>query len=93
MRLRLSVQRHKLPATNILWNVPSNASTQAYTIARLLEDINAILPLEAEHWGLEDYVVEIDGFECLHFSPVAQSLKDDDTVSYVLFLHDCFIHM
>jgi hypothetical protein len=81
MRLRLSVQRNSLPATNILWSVPDTNSSQAYTIARLLEDVNQVLPLEAEQWGLEDYTVEVGGFECLHFSPVFQSLKDDDHVS------------
>lgn len=81
MRLRLSVQRNNLPATNILWTVPQTTSQQAYTIARLLEDVNAVLPLEAEQWGLEDYIVEVEGFECLHFSPVAQTLKEDDHVS------------
>ncbi|KAH4208636.1 hypothetical protein HBI95_093330 [Parastagonospora nodorum] len=81
MRLRLTVQRNSLPPANILWNVPDTNSTQAYTITRLLEDVNHVLPLESEHWGLEHYVVEVGGFECLHFSPVAQSLKDDDHVS------------
>ncbi|KAF2864805.1 hypothetical protein BDV95DRAFT_588055 [Massariosphaeria phaeospora] len=81
MRLRVSVQRHRLPANNIVWSLPGDHRPQAYTIARLLEDINQILPLEAEHWGLEDYVVEVGGFECLHFAPVTQVLKDDDTVS------------
>lgn len=81
MRLRLSVQRHSLPPTSILWNVPETSSPLAYTIARLLEDVNHIIPLEAEHWGLEDYVVEVQGFECLHFSPVSQVLKEDDLVS------------
>lgn len=85
MRLRLSVQRHRLPPSNILWSLPSQHSTQAYTIARLLDDINAIIPLEAEHWGLEDYVVEVGGYECLHFSPVSQALKDDDEVWYICF--------
>lgn len=83
MRLRLSVQRHRLPPVNVLWTVPATASSQAYTIARLLEDVNAILPLESEHWGLEDYVVDLGGFECLHFTPVALSLKDDDHITYV----------
>ena len=83
MRLRISVQRNNLPASNIVWTVPDTNSQQAYTIARLLEDINRVLPLEAEQWGLEDYVVEVGGFECLHFSPVSQTLKDDDVVSYV----------
>ncbi|KAH7394436.1 hypothetical protein BKA66DRAFT_606622 [Pyrenochaeta sp. MPI-SDFR-AT-0127] len=81
MRLRLTVQRNSLPATNILWNVPDTSSGTAYTITRLLEDVNHIIPLESEHWGLEHYVVEVAGFECLHFSPVAQALKDDDHVS------------
>jgi hypothetical protein len=86
MRLRLTVQRNGLPAVNVLWSVPDTSSPQAYTISRLLEDINHIVPLEAEHWGLEHYVVEIEGFECLHFSPVFQALKEDDRVSYVAFV-------
>ncbi|KAF2450424.1 hypothetical protein P171DRAFT_426806 [Karstenula rhodostoma CBS 690.94] len=81
MRLRLSVQRNNLPVSNILWSVPDTASAQAYTFARLLEDVNRILPLEAEQWGLEDYIVELEGFECLHFSPVLQTLKEDDRLS------------
>jgi hypothetical protein len=84
MRLRLTVQRNGLPAANVLWNVSETNSTQAYTITRLLEDVNHVIPLEAEHWGLEHYVVEVAGFECLHFSPVVQALKDDDHVSYDL---------
>jgi hypothetical protein len=81
MRLRLTIQRNGLPDANILWSVPVTANPQTYTIARLLEDVNLIVPLEAEHWGLEHYVVELAGFECLHFSPVAQTLKEDDHVS------------
>lgn len=84
MRIRLTVQRNELPAVNILWNVPETKSTQAYTITRLLEDVNAIVPLETELWGLEQYVVEVAGFECLHFTPVIGSLKEDDHVWYVL---------
>jgi len=64
----------------VLWTVPEANSPLAYTISRLLEDINHVVPLEAEHWGLEDYVVEVKGFECLHFSPVFQTLKEDDVV-------------
>lgn len=81
MRLRLTIQRNGLPAANILWAVPDTNSATAYTITRLLEDVNLILPLEAEHWGLEQYVVEVAGFECLHFMPVVQCLKEDDHVS------------
>ncbi|CAI9626952.1 hypothetical protein GT037_007026 [Alternaria burnsii] len=81
MRLRLTVQRNGLPAANVVWSVPETNSTQAYTVTRLLEDVNLIIPLEAEHWGLEHYVVEVGGFECLHFMPVAHALKEDDHVS------------
>src|SRR5690349_5898872 len=81
MRLRLSVQRHNLPTSNILWNVPNTASPSSYTIARLLEDVSQVLPLEAEQWGLEDYVVELAGYECLHFQNVWDTLKEDDAVS------------
>jgi hypothetical protein len=80
MRLRLTVQRNGLPAANIVWSVPETNSTSAYTVTRLLEDVNHIIPLEAEHWGLEHYVVEVGGFECLHFMPVANALKEDDHV-------------
>jgi hypothetical protein len=81
MRLRLTIQRNDLPDTNILWSVPATSNPLTYTITRLLEDVNLIVPLEAEHWGLEHYIVELGGFECLHFSPVAQTLKEDDHVS------------
>lgn len=85
MRLRLTIQRNGLPAANILWSVPDTNSASAYTVTRLLEDVNLIVPLEAEHWGLEHYVVEVGGFECLHFMPVGQCLKEDDHVLYVAF--------
>jgi len=93
MRLRLTVQRNGLPAANVLWSIPETNSTQAYTITRLLEDVNLIIPLEAEHWGLEHYVVEVAGFECLHFMPVINALKEDDHVSYVhvRFLRWCLL--
>ena len=81
MRLRLTIQRNGLPAANILWAVPDTNSATAYTVTRLLEDVHLIVPLEAEHWGLEHYVVEVAGFECLHFMPVGQCLKEDDHVS------------
>ena len=62
-----------------------------YTIAQLLEDVNEVVPLETEpnlfgdshssgQWGLEDYVVEVGGSECLHFMDVEGLLRDDDVV-------------
>ena len=85
MRLRLGVHRHGLPPAHILWNTdglrPSHhASGSNSTIAQLLEQVNEVIPLEAEEWGLEDYVVEVGGFECVHFSILNHVLKDEDQV-------------
>ncbi|KAL2003054.1 hypothetical protein VTN02DRAFT_5132 [Thermoascus thermophilus] len=67
-------------------------SSGAYTIAQLLEDVNEVVPLETHRhpggrndesggqWGLEDYVVEVGGFECLHFMEVEGLLRDGDEV-------------
>ena len=66
--------------------------TGGYTVAQLLEDINDVVPLETAEtsvglndepcgqWGLEDYVVEVGGFECLHFMETDGLLKDGDEV-------------
>ncbi|KAJ5580182.1 uncharacterized protein N7459_006167 [Penicillium hispanicum] len=61
-----------------------------YTFAQLLEDVNEVVPLETEpsvfdpefsgQWGLEDYVVEVGGSECLHFMEVEGLLRDGDEV-------------
>lgn len=85
MRLLLTVQRHALPPTQVLWTVtnlrpPYTAAASSGTISQLLEQVNEVVPLESEHWGLEDYVVEVRGFECLHFSELTTVLKDEDQV-------------
>ncbi|KAL4770973.1 hypothetical protein BDW60DRAFT_217628 [Aspergillus nidulans var. acristatus] len=120
MRLHLTIQRHGLPVTRILWttsppslfghNHPNHASilpasssavtssrmpnalygNGGYTIAQLLEDVNEVIPLETEprlfedessgQWGLEDYVVEVGGSECLHFMEIEGILRDGDEV-------------
>lgn len=85
MRLQLTVQRHLLPPVHVLWTVgvlrpPYAAAGTTATIAQLLEQINEIIPLESEDWGLEDYAVEVRGFECLHFSELNHILKEDDDV-------------
>lgn len=66
------------------------SSHGGYTIAQLLEDVNEVVPLETEpavfndettgQWGLEDYVVEVAGSECLHFMDVEGLLRDGDEV-------------
>ena len=85
MRLRISVRRHELPPTNILFTTlslgpSSTASGTNATVAHLLEDINDIVPLESGCWGLEDYAVEVNGYECLHFQPIESVLREDDQV-------------
>ena len=83
MRLQLAIQRHGLPIVRILWTVgSSNVPNEAVstTISKFLEQVNEIIPLEADDWGLEDYAVDVHGYECLHFSELSQVLKEDDEV-------------
>ena len=87
MRLQLTIQRHTLPPVHVLWTVgvvrpPYAAAGASATVSQLLEQINEIIPLESEDWGLEDYAVEVRGFECLHFSELGQILREDDEVWY-----------
>ncbi|KAI0871513.1 hypothetical protein GGS24DRAFT_471291 [Hypoxylon argillaceum] len=82
MRLRLVVRRNGLPELRLMWHVQLSSNP---TISKLLEQLNDHIPLEGEHWGLEDYVVELqdsDGtsFECLHYHLVRSVLKPDDRV-------------
>lgn len=64
-------------------------ATGSCTIAQLLEDVNEVVPLETDNsdeemyggqWGLEDYTVEIGGYECLHFMEVDGLFRDGDEV-------------
>ncbi|KAI1747801.1 hypothetical protein F4782DRAFT_543292 [Xylaria castorea] len=82
MRLRLVVRRNSLPELRLMWHVKLDSNP---SISKLLEQLNDHVPLESEHWGLEDYVVELhdnDGtdFECLHYQLVRSVLKPDDRV-------------
>lgn len=92
MRLRLTILRHALPPVRILWTLGSHlphqhpdepASASPLTsqpVSKFLEAVNEIVPLEAEQWGLEDYAVEVDGFECLHFETLGRVLREGDLV-------------
>lgn len=83
MRLRLRINRHDLPTTHITWAIGHSSgaySPKALSIAQLLEQINEVIPLESDDWGLEDYAVDVLGFECLHFQDVSAVLRDGDTV-------------
>jgi len=39
--------------------------------------------MESGGWGLEDYAVEVDGFEVLHFQEVERVIREGDEVVYV----------
>ncbi|KUJ18058.1 uncharacterized protein LY89DRAFT_732751 [Mollisia scopiformis] len=87
MRLRLTVKRHGLPDTPVVWIVDTTpSSSSSPTISQLLEAVNEAIPIESEgDWGLEDYAVELKGanganYECLHFQHVAAVMKEDDEV-------------
>jgi hypothetical protein len=77
MRLRLIVERNELPATCVAWFMPPDCSA-----AQLLIDVNNVIPLESEHWSLDDYVVEVPGqshmhYELLHYEVLKYVLEDD----------------
>ncbi|KAH0564887.1 hypothetical protein GP486_001726 [Trichoglossum hirsutum] len=83
MRLRLNIQRHGLPPSLVVWTTGECGSvnrSQSGTVSQLLERVNDIIPLESDEWGLEDYIVEIHGYECLHFQELENVFKDDDEV-------------
>lgn len=82
LRLRLVVRRHGLPEVRVVFNIPLENNP---TIANLLEQVNDIIPLESNDWGLEDYAVELrdaegHGFDCLHFQQVSVVLKNDEEI-------------
>ncbi|KAK5651707.1 hypothetical protein OQA88_11773 [Cercophora sp. LCS_1] len=82
IRLRLVVRRHALPEVRVVFSIQTENDP---TIANLLEQVNEIVPLESNDWGLEDYAVELrdvegSGFECMHFQNVATVLKNDEQV-------------
>ena len=79
MRVQLSIHRQALPPVDLLWALP-DALPQSTTIAQLLEDVNNLMPLESDEWGLEDYVVQLGKFECLHFFQIQGLLKEDDNL-------------
>ncbi|KAK7510391.1 uncharacterized protein IWZ02DRAFT_457125 [Phyllosticta citriasiana] len=81
MRLKLTVKRHRLPSIDLLWAITDDKSKKASTVAALLEDVNAVIPLETEDWGLDDYVVELGDFEALHFQNIAAIFSNDDHVT------------
>jgi hypothetical protein len=86
MRLRLTVQRHGLPDTCVIWAIDTSSNP---TIFSLLEAVNETIPIESDgQWGLEDYALEVKGstganYECLHFQHVTGVIKDEDEIMLV----------
>ncbi|RPB25235.1 hypothetical protein L211DRAFT_867235, partial [Terfezia boudieri ATCC MYA-4762] len=81
MRIRLSISRYSLGTTKIWWDTASvNEGRPGATFSMLLESVNEVCQLETETWGLEDYVVEVGGWEMLHFQGVQGLLKEGDEV-------------
>lgn len=82
LRLRLVIRRHALPEVRVVFSVQLEDDP---TIANLLEQVNELVPLESNDWGLEDYTVELrdsdgHGFECMHFQQVSAVLKNDEEI-------------
>lgn len=63
-----------MPEVKVLWPIEKEINT----ISELLDSINNAIPLESDSWGLEDYVLEVAGFECLHYANVRSVLNDND---------------
>ena len=81
LRLRLTIHRNNLSPTNIWWTVRPDDSL---TVTDLLSRINDVVPLESPSgWGLEDYVMSLDGSELLHFQPINDILQANDHVECV----------
>ncbi|QDS71145.1 hypothetical protein FKW77_009940 [Venturia effusa] len=81
MRIRLCVRRNGLPDANVVWPATEQVNGSKQKIADLLTAVNETMPLESLNWTLEDYVVEISGFECLHWQFLGDVLKDEDHVT------------
>lgn len=82
MKIRLEVCRENLPPVKILWTTAglrpgSGGPSQCTTIAQLLYQVNEVIPLENDVFGLEDYVAEVNGYECLHFAILEEVLEEN----------------
>lgn len=72
----MRIERNTLPPVQALWPVQNHGAT----VAQLLQHVNEIFPLEADTWGLEDYALSVDGFDCLHYHELRAVCKDEDEV-------------
>ncbi|KAF2401885.1 hypothetical protein EJ06DRAFT_581108 [Trichodelitschia bisporula] len=79
MRLFVEVCRHGLPPSLVTWLV--NDDNKHLTVAGLLSEIDQVFSLESEEWSLEDYILELNGFECLQWQYVRDVLHADDQIT------------
>jgi hypothetical protein len=80
-RIKLKVQRNRLPDVDILWPVKEHEDHQQCTVAKLIADVHQAIPLESGDWSLDQYVCEVGGYECLHYAFVSDIIKDGDAVT------------
>lgn len=76
MRLRLEVVRQGLPPVKVMWSAEDHD-----TVAQLLEAVDAVMPLEAEGWGYEDYSITLAGYELLHWMKLGELCRENDEIS------------
>jgi hypothetical protein len=77
MRLRLHIVRKDLPVRKVIWTSASLDHIVEANISNLLYAINVAIPLESADCRLEDYVVELGGFEVLCFQKVTDVFEND----------------
>lgn len=81
MRLRLQIHRNQLPVVKLLWETTEWVKPGTdHIVSNLLAAINEVFPLDSSSWGLDDYVVELDGYEVLHFQNIESVFSHNDTV-------------
>ena len=81
MRLRLQIRRHRLATTKIWWDTTQCLEEKPNaTVGNLLQYINEVCPLDYGSIGLEDYIMEIGGYELVHFQHVSSLLREGDEI-------------
>jgi len=82
MRIRLVVHRPELAPTRLWWPLADALQRNPhYSISDLITSVNDIFPLDNTVVGLEDYVVELDNAEFLHFMNVGNVFRDGDEIT------------
>jgi hypothetical protein len=84
MRIHLSIERNGLPTVKLLWPVAEDENGKKSIVSRLLAKVDETIPLETEDFALEDYILLVDGSECLHYQNLSDVLKDEDHITLVL---------